>query len=64
MLSMVEMGLFLERRRRMADKMISISEADAELVKEIQTSLEFPVTIKAVVHKAIVDLHRKLTVGE
>lgn len=43
----------------MADKMIAISEADANLVKEIQSVTEFPVTIKAVVHKAILDLYNK-----
>lgn len=43
----------------MPDKMIAISKEDADKVAEIQSVTEFPVTIKAVVHKAIQDLYNK-----
>ena len=44
----------------MADKMIAVSERDAEKIAEIQASLDFPVTIKSVVSTAISKLHFQL----
>lgn len=43
-----------------ADKMIAVSVEDADKIAQIQSIAEYPVTIKAVVHKAIADLYEKV----